>query len=84
MTVSATEPTGTAGNNNGGANTGNNGNAGGNAGANNGGAAAGAIGDFGSCSVPEVEFGVGFDGRKETSFQPVDKGTPCRLEIIGM
>jgi hypothetical protein len=34
----------------------------------------GNIGDFGSCSVPEIEFGVGFDGRKETSFQPVDKG----------
>ncbi|KAL5526517.1 hypothetical protein ACEPAF_8241 [Sanghuangporus sanghuang] len=33
------------------------------------------IGDFGSCSVPEIEFGVGFDGRKETSFQPVDKAS---------
>ena len=33
----------------------------------------GGIGDFGSCSVPQIEFGVGFDGRKETSFQPVDK-----------
>ncbi|KAK0469659.1 uncharacterized protein EV420DRAFT_55475 [Desarmillaria tabescens] len=32
-----------------------------------------AIGDFGSCSVPQIEFGVGFDNRKETSFQPVDK-----------
>ena len=31
------------------------------------------IGDFGSCSVPQIEFGVGFDNRKETSFQPVDK-----------
>lgn len=29
--------------------------------------------DFGSCSVPQIEFGVGFDGRKETSFQPTDK-----------
>jgi len=28
---------------------------------------------FGSCSTPEVEFGGGFDGRRETSFQPVDK-----------
>jgi hypothetical protein len=36
-------------------------------------AAAGGIGDFGSCSVPEIEFGAGFDGRRETSFQPVDK-----------
>lgn len=43
----------------------------GNAGAGN----AGNIGDFGSCSVPEIEFGVGFDGRKETSFQPVDKAS---------
>ncbi|KAL5525722.1 hypothetical protein ACEPAG_7059 [Sanghuangporus baumii] len=33
------------------------------------------IGNFGSCSVPEIEFGVGFDGRKETSFQPVDKAS---------
>jgi hypothetical protein len=29
--------------------------------------------DFGSCTVPEIEFGVGFDNRKETSFQPADK-----------
>lgn len=28
--------------------------------------------DFGSCSTPEIEFGVGFDNRKETSFRPVD------------
>lgn len=33
------------------------------------------IGDFGKCSVPQIEFGTGFDGRKETSFEPVDKGT---------
>lgn len=31
------------------------------------------IGDFGKCSVPQIEFGVGFDNRKETSFEPVDK-----------
>ena len=31
------------------------------------------IGNFGSCSVPQIEFGAGFDNRKETSFQPVDK-----------
>ena len=36
-------------------------------------ASASDIGDFGSCSVPQIEFGVGFDGRKETSFEPVDK-----------
>ena len=41
----------------------------------NNGTAAGNIGNFGSCSIPEIEFGVGFDGRRETSFQPVDKGT---------
>jgi len=29
--------------------------------------------DFGSCTIPEIEFGDGFDGRKETSFQPVDQ-----------
>ena len=33
------------------------------------------IGDFGSCTVPQIEFGTGFDNRKETSFQPVDKST---------
>jgi hypothetical protein len=32
-----------------------------------------AIGNFGSCSIPEIEFGAGFDGRNETSFQPVDR-----------
>ena len=37
-------------------------------------ASSSAIGNFGSCSVPQIEFGVGFDNRKETSFQPVDKG----------
>ncbi|KAF5391565.1 hypothetical protein D9757_002365 [Collybiopsis confluens] len=36
-------------------------------------AASSSIGDFGSCSVPQIEFGVGFDNRKETSFEPVDK-----------
>ena len=40
----------------------------------NNGTVVGNIGNFGSCSVPEIEFGVGFDGRRETSFQPVDKG----------
>ncbi|KAH9945375.1 uncharacterized protein BXZ73DRAFT_38037 [Epithele typhae] len=39
------------------------------------GAAAGGIGNFGKCSVPQIEFGVGFDNRKETSFQPVDKAS---------
>ncbi|KAH8099928.1 hypothetical protein BXZ70DRAFT_1008447 [Cristinia sonorae] len=33
------------------------------------------IGNFGSCSVPEIEFGAGFDGRRETSFQPADKAS---------
>lgn len=28
--------------------------------------------DFGACSTPEIEFGVGFDGRVEASFRPVD------------
>ncbi|KAJ7347175.1 hypothetical protein DFH08DRAFT_158280 [Mycena albidolilacea] len=31
------------------------------------------IGNFGKCTIPQIEFGVGFDNRKETSFQPVDK-----------
>jgi len=41
---------------------------------NNNGTDTGNIGDFGSCSVPQIEFGQGFDGRKETSFKPVDQG----------
>ena len=32
------------------------------------------IGNFGSCSIPQIQFGAGFDGRRETSFEPVDKG----------
>lgn len=48
---------------------------------------AGNVGDFGSCSVPEIEFGVGFDNRKETSFEPVDKasfnhGSAQNIDII--
>jgi hypothetical protein len=35
---------------------------------------AGNVGNFGSCSVPEIQFGAGFDGRRETSFEPTDKG----------
>jgi len=31
-----------------------------------------ATGSFGSCSIPQIEFGAGFDGRTETSFRPVD------------
>ncbi|KAJ6538459.1 hypothetical protein DFH09DRAFT_1398180, partial [Mycena vulgaris] len=34
--------------------------------------ASGAIGNFGKCSLPEIKFAVGLDGRKETSFEPVD------------
>ncbi|KAH9964377.1 hypothetical protein BGW80DRAFT_1179401, partial [Lactifluus volemus] len=32
----------------------------------------GSIGNFGKCSVPQIEFGAKFDGRRETSFRPVD------------
>lgn len=31
------------------------------------------IGNFGKCTVPQIEFAAGFDNRKETSFQPVDR-----------
>ena len=55
---------------NGNTTTSNNGN---NTTSNNGGNG-GNIGNFGSCSVPEIEFGAGFDGRRETAFQPVDLG----------
>ncbi|OBZ72196.1 hypothetical protein A0H81_07966 [Grifola frondosa] len=45
------------------------------------------IGDFGKCSVPQIEFGTGFDGRKETSFEPVDQtsynhGSAQNIDII--
>ncbi|KDQ62386.1 hypothetical protein JAAARDRAFT_30290 [Jaapia argillacea MUCL 33604] len=45
------------------------------------------LGSFGKCTVPQIEFGVGFDGRKETSFQPVDKtsynhGSAQNIQII--
>ena len=32
----------------------------------------GDIGDFDSCSIPKIEFGQGFDGRKEIAFRPTD------------
>ncbi|KAJ7763066.1 hypothetical protein B0H16DRAFT_1883924 [Mycena metata] len=35
-------------------------------------ASSASIGNFGKCSVPQIEFGVGFDNRQETSFRPVD------------
>ena len=34
---------------------------------------AGGIGNFGKCSVPQIEFATGFDNRRETSFEPVDR-----------
>ncbi|KAI0064766.1 hypothetical protein BV25DRAFT_1913944 [Artomyces pyxidatus] len=45
------------------------------------------IGNFGKCSVPQIEFGVGFDNRRETSFQPVDQtsfnhGSADNIDII--
>ncbi|KAI0833338.1 hypothetical protein BC628DRAFT_1335111 [Trametes gibbosa] len=45
------------------------------------------IGDFGKCSVPQIEFATGFDGRRETSFEPVDKtsfnhGSAQNIDII--
>ncbi|KAJ7935579.1 hypothetical protein B0H13DRAFT_2649708 [Mycena leptocephala] len=45
------------------------------------------IGDFGKCTIPQIEFGVGFDGRKESSFEPVDKvsfnhGSAQNINII--
>ncbi|KAI0303720.1 hypothetical protein B0F90DRAFT_1626162 [Multifurca ochricompacta] len=45
------------------------------------------VGNFGSCSIPQIEFGVGFDNRKETSFEPVDKksynhGSAQNVDII--
>lgn len=42
---------------------------------------------LGKCSIPQIEFGVGFDGRKESSFEPVDKvsfnhGSAQNINII--
>lgn len=31
------------------------------------------VGDFGSCSIPQIKFGTGFDERRETAFEPVDQ-----------
>ncbi|KZT69745.1 hypothetical protein DAEQUDRAFT_252376 [Daedalea quercina L-15889] len=50
-------------------------------------ASASQIGDFGSCTVPQIEFGVGFDNRKETSYQPVDQtsydhGSADNIDVI--
>jgi hypothetical protein len=39
------------------------------------------IGNFGKCSVPQIEFGTGFDNRKETSFQPVDKSASFDIYV---
>ncbi|KAJ4494933.1 hypothetical protein C8J55DRAFT_576861 [Lentinula edodes] len=45
------------------------------------------IGDFGSCTVPQIQFATGFDNRKETSFEPVDlisypHGSAQAIDII--
>ena len=40
---------------------------------------AGGIGNFGKCSVPQIEFATGFDNRKETSFEPVDRSGSLSL-----
>lgn len=41
-------------------------------------------GNFGSCSVPEIEFGQGYDGRKETSFRPVDQSKSTELSHLAV
>ncbi|KAG9021934.1 hypothetical protein FS837_006854, partial [Tulasnella sp. UAMH 9824] len=43
--------------------------------------------DFGSCSNPTIEFGAGFDGRKENSFRPVNSadfnhGSALNIKVI--
>ena len=42
----------------------------------------GNTGNFGSCPVPEVEFGQGFDGRLESSFRPVDQIESTKLSHL--
>jgi hypothetical protein len=48
----------------------------------NGTVSAGNIGNFGSCSVPQIKFGAGFDGRRETAFEPVDQGKQNRFPLF--
>jgi hypothetical protein len=53
----------------------------------NGTVSAGNIGNFGSCSVPQIKFGAGFDGRRETAFEPVDQvsythGSAQNIDVI--
>ncbi|KAG8953883.1 hypothetical protein FRC04_001513 [Tulasnella sp. 424] len=43
--------------------------------------------DFGSCSNPTIEFGLGFDGRTENSFRPVNSadfnhGSALNIKVI--
>lgn len=43
--------------------------------------------DFGSCSNPTIEFGAGFDGRKDNSFRPVNSadfnhGSALNIKVI--
>ncbi|KZV68297.1 hypothetical protein PENSPDRAFT_582564, partial [Peniophora sp. CONT] len=43
--------------------------------------------NFGTCTTPQIEFATGFDNRKETSFEPVDKtsfnhGSAQNIDII--
>ncbi len=43
--------------------------------------------DFGSCTNPTIEFGLGFDGRKDNSFEPVNKtdfnhGSALNIKVI--
>ncbi|KAH8118038.1 hypothetical protein DFH11DRAFT_1541287 [Phellopilus nigrolimitatus] len=50
-------------------------------------AAASGVGNFGSCTTPQIQFGVGFDNRKETSFEPVDQtsfnhGSADNIDVI--
>ncbi|EIM90910.1 uncharacterized protein STEHIDRAFT_49601 [Stereum hirsutum FP-91666 SS1] len=50
-------------------------------------ASSSSIGDFGSCTVPQIQFATGFDNRKETSFEPVDQtsynhGSAQNIDII--
>lgn len=49
-------------------------------------AASGSV-DLGSCTNPTIQFGLGFDGRKEDSFEPVDQtefnhGSALNIGII--
>ena len=40
------------------------------------------IGNFVSCSVPQIKFATGFDNRKESNFEPIDQREPLHPFVL--